>query len=154
MRKRSLLFLLIFVLILAACNSDSPEENENNAPARPTPTTAIEAPTTEAEEAYPSLPEPTAPAAGYPAPGEGVESATETWVVLPAGEQCADSLAYPSSDSAVATLEEAGVELLAVEETELLVCEACGCPTSTHYRVLISNEDLATAISFGWRPEG
>jgi hypothetical protein len=151
MRKHSFLMLILFALILAACNADAPEEAPT---ARPTPTTETSAPTTKTEEAYPSRPEPTAPAAGYPAAGENVEGSSETWVILAAGEQCADTLAYPSSDSAVATLEEAGVNLLAVEETELLVCEACGCPTSAHYRVLISNTDLVTAIALGWQPEG
>lgn len=151
MSKRSLLILLIFVLFLAACSGDNAEETPP--PARPTPTAEIAAPTTEGE-AYPAQPQATAPVDAYPAAGEGAELFTENWVVLPAGEQCAESLAYPSPESAVAGLEEAGVTPLAVEETELLVCEACGCPTSAHYRVLVSAEDLAAAIILGWQPEG
>lgn len=149
MRKHSLLLLIFMAMVLAACNGAAVDEEPT---ARPTPTIAEEAPTTDGE-GYPAQPTPEAPAAGYPAAGEG-EELTEGWVVLPAGEQCAEELAYPSADDAVAALEEAGVTILSVEETELVVCEACGCPTSAHYRVLVSGEDMATALSLGWQPEG
>jgi hypothetical protein len=142
--KKHTLLLLIIAFLIAACNAD-PVEEDPTLPPRPTPTVE-EATTPEPGDGYPAV-EPTAPAAGYPA-----ESA-ETWVIRPAGEQCADSLSYPSSESAVADLEEAGLEILAVEETELLVCEACGCPTSAHFRVLLSGDDVSTAISLGWQQE-
>jgi hypothetical protein len=146
-RKYSLL-LLIIALLLAACNGDATEEEQPTP--RPTPTTGESDPTEPTPDAYP-VEEPTEPASsGYPA--EGSEAA-EIWVVLPQGAQCAESLAYPTADSAVADLEAAGVEPLAVEETELLVCEACGCPTSAHYRVLLSSDDVPTAISLGWQVE-
>lgn len=149
MKKYSLL-LLIIALFLAACNGDTPEEEEPEA--RPTPTTEVpesapnESPNEEPQDGYPAD-QPTAPAAGYP------DAATEVWLVLPAGSQCADALAYPDSASAVADLEAAGVEILAVEETELLVCEACGCPTSAHYRILLAADDIPTAIALGWQQE-
>lgn len=145
MRKHSLLvFLLLFAFLLAACNGNG--EVEEEATPRPTPTTGPEAPASTPEEGYPAQPT-EAPAAGYPV------EATENWVVRPAGEQCADNLAYPSADSAVADLAAAGITPLAVEETELVVCDACGCPTSAHYRVLLSAEDLPTALSLGWQQE-
>ncbi len=147
MKKRSLLIMILFALLLAACNGDAPEEEEEPI-ARPTPTTDVVAPTPDSEAYPPARPQPTAPADGYPA------ADAQGWVIRPVGEQCADTLAYPTSDSAVADLEAAGVEILAVEETELLVCEACGCPTSAHYRVLVSGEDLPTAYSLGWQREG
>ncbi|MFZ0545836.1 MAG: hypothetical protein WAM60_10390 [Candidatus Promineifilaceae bacterium] len=144
MRKYSLLLLVLFAFLLAACNGDNTGEEEVTPP-RPTPTTEEESPTQ--EEGYPAA-RPTAdPASAYPA------EASDGWVIRPAGEQCADNLAYPTADSAVSDLEAAGINILAVEETELLVCDACGCPTSAHYRVLLSGEDLPTAISLGWEYE-
>jgi hypothetical protein len=139
-RKFALPLLLLLALLMAACNGDEGEEEPTP---RPTPTVEEAGPTP--DNGYPA--QPTVPPAGYPA-----EDA-EAWLVLPAGEQCVESLAYPTSDSAVADLEAAGVTILAVEETELLVCEACGCPTAAHYRVLLSGDDIATAVSLGWRPE-
>lgn len=142
MRKLVLLLLLLFTFLMAACNGDTTEEDPTP---RPTPTVEEIDPTP--DDGYPAEPT-TAPDAGYPA------ETAEGWVIRPAGEQCAESLAYPTADSAVADLEAAGVEILAVEETELVVCEACGCPTSAHYRVLISGEDMPTAFSLGWQLEG
>lgn len=144
MRKLSLLLLLLIAFLLAACNGDTPEEEQPTP--RATPTVEEQSDPTP-DDGYPAEPT-TAPDAGYPA------EVAEGWVIRPAGEQCAENLAYPSSDSAVADLEAAGVELLAVEETELTVCEACGCPTSAHYRVLISGDDIPTALSLGWQLEG
>lgn len=142
MKKYTLLLLLLFAFLLAACNGD---EVEDEPTPRPTPTIEEADPTPD-NDGYPAPP--TQPASG----GYPVEAA-EGWVIRPAGEQCADNLAYPSADSAVADLEAAGVTVLAVEETELVVCEACGCPTSTHYRALIAGEDMVTAFSLGWQRE-
>jgi hypothetical protein len=153
MSKRPLIILLLFVFLLAACNNEPIEEEPIT---RPTPTTETAAPTqAPADDGYPADPQPTEPAAAYPAAGEGEgETLTEGWIVLPAGTQCEENLAYPTTDSAVEELENAGITPLAVEETELVVCEACGCPTSAHYRILVSAEDMAIAISLGWQPEG
>ena len=137
-KNRFLLAILLFVILLAACN---PQPAEEDPTARPTPTVEEQEP-----GGYPAQPT-TDPAAPYPAAPD------EAWVIRPAGEQCADSLAYPTSDSAVAQLEEAGVTILAVEEIELIVCEACGCPTSAHYRVLLADDDLSTAFTLGWDRE-
>ena len=146
-RKHSLLIIfLLFALLLAACNGNGGVEEAEPTP-RPTPTTGETAPPTP-EEGYPAQPT-DPPVSGYPVEEVGAEG----WVVRPAGEQCAESLAYPSAESATADLEAAGITILAVEETELLVCEACGCPTSAHYRVLVSAEDLPTALSLGWQHE-
>lgn len=133
--------ILLLVFLLAACNQQP--EVEEDPTARPTPTVEEGEPE---PDGYPA--QPTAdPAAPYPAAPD------EVWVIRPAGEQCAESLAYPTADSAVAQLEEAGVTILAVEEVELVVCEACGCPTSAHYRVLLSGDDLSTAAALGWEQE-
>lgn len=142
--KKYTLLLLMIAFLLAACNGNATEENPTQPP-RPTPT--VEESTPAPDDGYPPA-QPTAPAPEYPA-----EAATEGWVIRPAGEQCADTLAYPDSNSAVTDLEQAGIEILAVEETELLVCEACGCPTSAHYRVLLAAGDIPTAISLGWQVE-
>jgi hypothetical protein len=139
MKNRFLLALLFLVFLLAACNP-APEEEEPTV--RPTPTVEEQEP-----DGYPAQPT-TDPAAPYPAASDA-----ETWVIRPAGEQCAESVAYPTPESAVAQLEEAGVTILAVEEIELIVCEACGCPTSAHYRVLLAGDDLSTAFALGWDRE-
>lgn len=148
MRKLSLFLLLLIAFLLAACNGEEPVEEEPAPRATPTIEETEGGETDPApDDGYPV--EPTAaPGAAYP--GRPAES----WVIRPAGEQCAESVAYPTSDSAVADLEAGGVELLAVEETELTVCEACGCPTSAHYRVLVSSDDVPTALSLGWQLEG
>ena len=100
------------------------------------------------EAGYPPPSEESAPPAAYPAD-------EPVWIVRPRGEQCADesSFEYASLRDAVSALEEAGVTVLSSESVEFMVCQACGCPTSEHYRIEILGEDVETIRSLGWRTE-
>ena len=93
-------------------------------------------------EGYPALPEPEPTRDPYPG-GLAV-------IQHPAGLQCEEPL-YPDLESATAALEGAGIAVQESEEIDLIVCEACGCPTSLHYRVLIDPADLDTALSLKWQ---
>jgi hypothetical protein len=77
------------------------------------------------------------------------------WILRPYGEQCEDSSTYLYQDEkeAAQALEEQGVTVLDMETVGLMVCEACGCPTSEHFRLQISAQDLAAAEALGWTQE-
>jgi len=50
-------------------------------------------------------------------------------------------------------LEEKGVTVFKSEPFGMAVCEACGCPTSEHYRINIDANDLVKAVALGWNRE-
>jgi hypothetical protein len=75
------------------------------------------------------------------------------WIISPAGFQCEDEPRYESLADARAHLSASGISVTSAEEVDLLVCEACGCPTSLHYRALISSSDVVTAAGLGWLEE-
>lgn len=149
--KRLLLVLVMLLLMVTACTAGPEETPTATAPAaNDTPAPGLEPaatplPATETPEGYPgpgaTIPElmPTSP---YPAD-------SEFWLVRAAGLQCEDP-AYPDLQSAVAALEGAGVTILESEEADLGVCEACGCPTSQHYRIRVLGSDITRAQALGW----
>lgn len=122
----------------------------------------------------PSEPE-TAPSsdAGYPAPPpaptlpEGYEiptpppslspypeaTGTLIWILKPVGEQCAETPATPDLQTAVADLIALGIPVEASEMVDLIVCSACGCPTSAHFRLQIDSGYLGNAEVLGWFAE-
>lgn len=106
-------------------------------------------------ESYPAAPAalPPAPPAGYPDAYPGAEGLV--WILRPVGEQCAeaDQNSYADLQEAVAALTAAGLTVGEAEMTELMVCSACGCPTSAHYRVQVDAADVPTAVSLGWEQE-
>lgn len=123
-------------------------------------------PQTPVEEAYPvSTPVPTPFPENYPAPppvstlppGYDTEpgAGESVWILYPVGEQCAeaDDSRYQDETTAVAALTAAGITVFESEIIELLVCTACGCPTSAHYRVSIDSAQLDTALSLEWTLE-
>lgn len=163
MKKSILIIGLIMVLLLSACSGAADEE----------PTTESEPATEEASPALPtvdsplidpSYPGPEEPAGypgpvnepGYPAPliptptPDSYPAGTMFWITHPAGLQCEQPLIYPELDDAIAALEEIGVTVVKSEAIGMMVCEACGCPTSEHYRVHIDAADLQAAITLGW----
>jgi hypothetical protein len=169
MKKFSITILIFLSTIMIACGASIPTEtrpaSESDAPsqARPTPTIEnLPADPVEMPLPYPGLPPAdTAPSEGYPVPQEfpttdayPVDEGT-VWVLYPRGVQCEDASAstYQSNQDAKAGLTAAGITVHDVTTTELMVCSACGCPTSTHYRAEISESDLEKAISLGWEPE-
>ncbi len=168
MKKFTILLIFLFILVTTACGSSIPtttrpaNESNNSNQARPTPTSEISAP----ESTDLPIPYPGALATAvtnsnsddYPAPQEfptldpyPAESST-VWVVYPVGIQCEDAAAskYQSEQDVKAGLTAAGITVYEVTTTELMVCSACGCPTSIHYQTEISASDLDKAISLGW----
>ena len=170
MKKITLLLSVLLIGLLAACSGE-PEE-------QPTATSepAFEPVSTPTEIVPPTEPatlEPT-PEPGYPPPEdsepyppptpEEPESYpppiaptptlnpypdSEIAIIHPAGVQCEEPL-YPDLEAAIAALEEGGVTVLDGESEEFLVCEACDCPTSTHYRLFIDPNTLQYALDLGW----
>ncbi len=172
MRKLFLLISLIGVILLAACGpaANTNESVEPNTPSelpaqpanddKPTltppplpdsyPAPATSQSTSEQTDGYPGPP-PAAPAAdaypgAYPAPGEFV------WMIRPLGEQCAEPNPNNPTDltEAVASLTAAGITTGKAEMIELMVCSACGCPTSAHFRIQIDAADVKAAESLDW----
>lgn len=100
--------------------------------------------------AYPAPPDlPTAAPSRYPAP----DTASTVWLVRPQGIQC-ETPALADMKAAVATLTAQNITVLATEEVEIPQVQACGYPTSLHYRVQISTADKATAEQLGWYEQG
>ena len=163
MKKCLTFFSLLLMVILAACTSGNQEPTEEPAA---TASPALKTVPPKATDIGPITPVPYPPPredAGYPAPAlpEGypapelqatIDPYPGGFAVIqhPAGVQCEDPL-YPDLDSAIAALEEAGIKTNKAEVIEMMVCTACGCPTSTHYRVLIAPIDLNEALSLGWQ---
>ena len=144
MRQLRPVALIIIAGLLAACQTTPDEVFTATPPQAGYPGPSVSP--TPGEAGYPAAPPtPALPADAYP------ESST-LWVTHPAGLQC-ETPQYPDLASAVAALEDAGVEVLEGEEFELLTCEACTCPTSAHYRLRIPAADLASAAALDWEPE-
>jgi hypothetical protein len=169
---RKIILGIVFVLffLLAACSNgeqgptEEPTGVDSEAPAAPALATVTpeEAgyPAPESLDAYPPASSDEsnlgpAEQEGYPAPSEPEPTRDPypggvAFIEHPAGFQCEDP-AYPDLRSAEAALEEAGITVQNAEEVELVVCEACGCPTSTHYRITIDPADIDSALSLGWQ---
>jgi hypothetical protein len=154
---------LIIIGLLVACSSSSDVEPTSN----PEPTltakpveTSIPLPTL-TSPAYPppviTAPDPTLLPEGYPAPPVPPPTLDPypggvVWIVLPVGLQCEEP-ENTDIQLAIDTLKEAGVTVLSSEQISLEVCQACGCPTSGHYRAQIDPSGLSTALSLGWNRE-
>jgi len=169
MKKFTVLIIFLLSLVLVACGSSIPTttrpaiENNNNGQIRPTPTSDIRlAEPTDLPIPYPGAP-PTAvhQPASYPAPqvipttNPYPEKGSTVWVLHPVGVQCEEDATgkYKSEQNVEAGLIAAGITVYDVTTTELMVCTACGCPTSIHYRAEIDEADLDKALSLGWEPE-
>ncbi len=176
--KKTILFLFVlFLIFVTACGSstptdtkspDAPENSgqESNQSPRPTPTTLNN--NTESNssfESYPAAPPTATPfPEGYPAPKvvpthdpyPGDKKENTTWILFPVGIQCEDAdggIKYKNEKDAEAGLTAAGINVHQVTTTELMVCTACGCPTSAHYRAEINESDLNKAVTLEWIPE-
>lgn len=171
--KLWLISLLIVVLTVVACgpaaDTNQPTENTNTSdgegaleidPAPDTmPVTQPPLPEATADEAYPPQPAPQPTAEGYPAAPAVVPTVDPypeavdgfIWMLLPVGVQCEDdSGQYSDLQDAVAGLTAVNVLTSQSEIAELNVCAACGCPTSAHFRVQVSVDDVNAAQSLGW----
>jgi hypothetical protein len=167
---KNLLYCLFFVcsLLLASCANatdatptpiPAPEETGEPAPAA-TPTILVPEQGTEESSGYPppgeddSYPapgdQPGYPAPPVPAPTLDPYPSGVVWIIRPVGEQCEDGRSFADLATAVSSLEENGIVVGEAEEVELFVCQACGCPTSEHYRLQIEPADLDRALTLGW----
>lgn len=168
MKKYLLIIVLLFALVITACGSSlstetRTESEDNNLSPRPTPTT--ESRTSESLELdapYPGAPPTAMPLPeGYPAPQiiptyDPYPADGETaWVLYPVGIQCEDASGstYTSEQEVISGLTAAGITVHNVSTTELMVCTACGCPTSAHYRAEIDANQLDAVIALGWEAE-
>jgi hypothetical protein len=132
---------------------------------RVTITPSAEGESAPVDDAYPVATEvPFVEDAGYPAPVDDAPTSIDTgypapegsvWIIFPVGVQCgaAEENRYPDLASAIAGLTAAGITVNNSEMVDLLVCAACGCPTSAHYRVEIDGDQLNSALSLEWQLE-
>lgn len=171
MKKFSIFSIFLFLFALTACGSSIPttmapeNESDSSNQVRPTPTsmnhpvesTALPVP-------YPGAPATAVPIKeGYPAAQEiyptidpyPVGESSTVWILHPVGVQCEDSSSskYQSEQDVKAGLTAAGITVNNVATVDLMVCQACGCPTSIHYRAEINESNLDKAIALGWTPE-
>ena len=167
MKKYVMLTILVLILALSACSSSTDPEptvkskkpTEEAAPALPTLDTSLVEPSFPLPSDSDAYPEPEVPS-GYPPPPPIMTSTpyaypegTTFWILHSAGIQCEEPLIYTARDDAVDDLEENGVTVISAEAVSMMVCQACGCPTSEFYRANIDAYDLDTAISIGWNRE-
>ncbi len=156
MHRLLILTLGFAALLLVACGGGEPAPPTATPP--PTPPLTPTAPPTSTPDGYPPPPTPVPLPTGYadqPAPEvppSGYPAGDAIWVLRARGEQCTDESAfeYQTLDDAVAALTAAGAAVMAAETVGLMVCEACSCPTSEHYRAQIAADELETALSLGW----
>jgi hypothetical protein len=174
MNRLMLVFVLLAVVIIAACGPAVPATPPANADGdgdtglqpRPTPTTAtLDAQPTQPKPAGssypPPQPSPTPYPDGYPAPA--VQPTADPypaqegsiWILYPVGVQCSDpsEYKYQTEQDVIAALTAVGITVQQITLTELMVCTACDCPTSTHFRVQIPLTDLAKAEALEWTAE-
>jgi hypothetical protein len=170
MKKFSTLSIFLFLFVISACSSSIPtttrpaNESDSSNQARPTPT-SLNQPneSTDLPMPYPGIPA-TAVSnpEGYPAAQEIYPTidpypadASTVWLLHPVGVQCEDTSTskYQSEQDVKAGLTAAGFTVYDVTTTDMMVCQACGCPTSIHYRVEINEADLNKAIALGWTQE-
>lgn len=165
------LVVLGFVLTFVACGpSNTVTEDDATAGApRENETTLEELPTTLEEvpaDGYPEAEQPVAtavpeeypiatvppPAAAYPDASDAYPAAEgQVWVIRPVGVQCEDP-EYTDIQDAITDLTAIGVEVLDSETFELATASVCGGPTSAHFRVLITAEDVNAAGALDWIP--
>lgn len=165
--------IVLMTLFLTACNGGEPTvepPTETPVPATETPAPGptdtpdgYPAPATPTPENYPAPPTPTQLPEGYPTPGAPEGAAPDAYptdeqllVSRPMGEQCAEPGAseYATLDEAVNGLTGAGVRVFSARMANRIVCEACGCPTSEHFEMIIHPDDAGLAEGLGWTIEG
>jgi hypothetical protein len=156
---------ILSVFILSACGPTT-----GPVPAATTPATgpALEeagtsTPSSVPEGYPPPAPVPAAATAlpvDYPAPPTMMPTPDPypgglVWVLRPVGIQCEEGTVpgYGDLREAQATMTAAGLTVVDAQMTDLMVTAVCGSPTSAHYRLQISAEDLQTAVSMGWTQE-
>ena len=159
--RRSAVYITAMLLVtafLVGCNGASEAEpTEEISPARETATpealpvdTATTSPTAYPVQEIPTIPRSdTAYPIPEPLPTENPYPGGLAVILHPVGRQCEEPI-FPELADATAALEDAGIAVMAAEQIALNVCNSCSCPTSEHYRVQISPDDLQKATELGW----
>lgn len=165
LKIRTILLISLILLMLTACGAateTAPTPTTLPSTALPQPGTAPRATVTPAgatsddTSGYPAPPTLTPYPEGYVGPDLGAANAPYpaaagfVWIIRPSGLQCGDGLDYDTLEAAVAPLSQAGIEVVAQMSVNLMVCEACSCPTSLHYRAQIAEADVAATEKLGW----
>ncbi len=163
--KQTLRLLWLLGIIAVGCNMAVPQP-EPAPVTQPTPSLATPATNNQPNTAPRATITPAEPATGYPAPAQpasGYPAAAEpmprseayplaaghVWMIRPAGKQCAETPPLTLAE-AITGLKAAGIEPLAPQTANLMVCEACDCPTSLHFWAQIPSDKVKTAESAGW----
>lgn len=170
MKRYLLLFMICGAVFLAACGPSSVEPEPGETPGGPAlqpadaegdvlPRSTITA-TAVPQDGYPARPTPNSLPAGYAMPqaaptvraypGISPSGEDQVWMSIPAGEQCAEALVYPTEQDAVDSLETAGIAVYESQTVNLPVITVCGAPTSTQYLALIDIEKQEDAQEMGW----
>ena len=168
-------FLIILgIFLITSCGTAPPAETTMTPAAEPSDSDA--GPVLEPAATAPALPTAEPLPENYPPPAQPIQPANPSdypgaatsiptvdpypggmvWIIRPVGIQCEDgtALGYGDLKESVATLTAAGLRVADSEVIELMVTTSCGSPTSAHYRVQISSDDLDSALSMGWEREG
>jgi hypothetical protein len=170
MKKLLLLLILLAALALTGCFGDDEATDEpgDDVPGLPAVTPDGSGtdgsdngdepgtdgyPEPPGEGGYPAPIPPTPLPPGYPAPipQPTLDPYPGGFAIFtrPAGVQCEEETAT-DIDAAVAELEGAGITVQEISLIEMKVCEACGCPTSEHFRALIDPAGTEAALLLGW----
>ncbi|HSH01749.1 MAG TPA: hypothetical protein VLL52_04460 [Anaerolineae bacterium] len=165
-RLITLLFLTIFLVACANADNEpvatpNPDNANPNPPVNPTTETDTDTPLPTAT----SLPSDYPPATPVPPPTTNLnpdaypDMADTVWILRPQQQQqcnedgSAVPFTYSDLDAAVMDLQTNGIVVNDATVTNLLVCEACTCPSSTHYRANINRTNLDAAENLGWFTE-
>ena len=98
---------------------------------------------------------------GYPTPADAeaadpYPAGDQLLISKPLGTQCSDpaTFEYANLNAAVNALIANGIRVYSARITNRMVCEACTCPTSEHFEMIVNPEDAAAAVNLGWNIEG
>lgn len=158
------LFLILVVLLVAACGPAGTAETpvpatlpattapQEDVIPRPTVTPGDSEGQSEAP-GYPALPTAQPTPDGYPAPLPTLDPypAVEgyVWMLRPAGVQCDEGQPTTIQD-VTAELTAANITTNVITTVSMNVCQACGCPSSVHFRAQVKAEDVGKAEAIGW----
>jgi hypothetical protein len=72
------------------------------------------------------------------------------WIQQASAPQQCITPTFTSLENATSQLKENDIEVIASNEQNFVVCEACSCPTGIVYQALINPNDLSKAEGLGW----
>tara|TARA_R110000868_G_scaffold1211_1_gene9277 strand:- start:48082 stop:48426 length:345 start_codon:yes stop_codon:yes gene_type:complete len=81
-------------------------------------------------------------------------STAPIWVQVASAEQQCITPEYSSLEEAIQELKDDNITVIDSRELNLVVCEACSCPTGIIYQAEIKKNDLEKAAQLGWEALG